>query len=120
MLVVAVVLAHLCLPVLVAFVLAYSPQVLVELEQKVNDLIAQDLPIAYVDENHISIGGKLHKCNGPRVHVHHTGQIENFHLMHHFIYDPFKRRYMLVGCVGEQSEELLKKLDVKRQRPGWD
>ena len=91
-----------------------------EIEQKVNEIINQNLPVTYVDDTHISIGDHIHKCNGPRVHVHNTGQIENFHLMHHFLYDPFKRRYMLVGCVGENSVELLKKLDVKRQRPGWD
>ena len=91
-----------------------------EIEKKVNEIISQNLPVTYVDDTHISVGDQIHKCNGPRVHVHHTGQIENFHLMHHFIYDPFKRRYMLVGCVGENSEEILKKLDLKRQRPGWD
>lgn len=90
---------------------------LVELEEKVNELIAQDLPIAYVDENHISIGGKLHKCNGPRIQVGSTGQVKGFRLMHHFIYDRFKRRYHIVGCVGEQSDALLKQLDITHQRP---
>ena len=91
-----------------------------QIEAKVNEIISQNLPVTYVDDTHISVGDQIHKCNGPRVHVSHTGQIENFHLMHHFIYDPFKRRYLLVGCVGENSEEILKKLDIKRQRPGWD
>ena len=80
-------------------------------------MIAQDLPIAYVDEDHISIGGKLHKCNGPRIQVGSTGQVKGFRLMHHFIYDRFKRRYHIVGCVGERSDELLKQLDVIHQRP---
>lgn len=93
---------------------------LIELEAKVNDLIAQDLPITYVDDHHISIGGYLHRCSGPRVHVGHTGQIQNFRLMHHFIYDRFKRRYLMVGCVGEKSDELLATLDNKHQRPGWE
>lgn len=91
-----------------------------QLEEQVNGIIAQNLPVSYVDDNHISVGDKIHKCTGPRIHVHHTGQIENFRLMHHFIYDRFKRRYLLVGCVGEHSDELLKRLDNKRQRPGWD
>ena len=90
---------------------------LAELEEKVNELIAKDLPIAYVDDNHISIGGELHKCNGPRIHVGSTGQVKNFRLMHHFIYDRFKRRYHVVGCVGERSDELLKQLDIAHQRP---
>ena len=93
---------------------------ILEVERKVNELIAQDLPITYVDDHHISVGDNVQECDGPRIHVHRTGQIENFHLMHHFIYDRFKRRYVLVGCVGEQSEELLRKLDQRRQRPGWD
>lgn len=93
---------------------------LLELEKKVNDIIAQDLPVTYVDDHHISIGDSVQICDGPRVHVHRTGQIENFRLMNHFIYDRFKRRYLLVGCVGEKSDELLKKLDDKHQRPGWE
>ena len=91
-----------------------------ELEAKVNELIAKDLPITYVDDHHISIGGDLHRCGGPRIHVGHTGQIQNFRLMHHFIYDRFKRRYLMVGCVGEKSDELLAALDNKHQRPGWE
>ena len=91
-----------------------------KLEAQVNEIIAKNLPVSYVDENHISVGDKVHKCTGPRIHVAHTGQIENFRLMHHFIYDRFKRRYLLVGCVGEKSDELLDQLDNKRQRPGWN
>ena len=91
-----------------------------ELEQKVLDIIRQDLPVTYVDDHHISVGGHILQCNGPRIHVAHTGLIENFKLMHHYIYDRFKRRYVLAGCVGENSAELLKSLDKRRQRPGWD
>ena len=91
-----------------------------ELEERVNELIRQDLPIAYVDDHHISIGGMLHKCSGPRIHVGHTGQVKNFRLMNHFIYDRFKRRYLMVGCVGENSDQLLQQLDIKHQRPFWE
>ena len=90
-----------------------------ELEEKVHDIIAQDLPVTYVDDSHITIGDSLQECDGPRVHVSRTGLIENFRLMHHFIYDKFKRNYVLVGCVGEHAEDLLKSLDLRRQRPGW-
>ena len=89
------------------------------LEKQVNAIIAQNLPVSYVDESHICVGDRTHKCNGPRIHVAHTGQIENFRLMHHFIYDPFKRRYLLVGCVGENSDQILERLDNQNQRPGW-
>jgi len=90
-----------------------------ELEQKVLGIIAQDVPITYVDENHITIGDKLQMCSGPRIHVKRTGQIQGFKLLDHFIYDRFKNRYLLVGCVGEKSEALLKSLDIYRQQPGW-
>ena len=90
------------------------------LEAQVNAIIAENLPVGYVDDNHISVGDRVHKCNGPRIHVHRTGQIQNFRLMHHLIYDRFKRRYMLVGCVGEGAEDILKRLDNQNQRPGWD
>ena len=99
----------------------FAPDIdLLELEQKVNEVISQDLPVTYVDEQHIRIGDSLQPCDGPRVHVHRTGQIENFRLMNHFVYDRFKNRYMLVGCVGEKSDELLQKLDNRRQMPGWE
>jgi len=86
-----------------------------ELEKKVQDLIRQDLPIAYADNNHVSIGGKKHPCTGPRIHVSSSGKIQNFHLLHRFIYDRFRRSYLLVGCVGEQAEKYLEKLDHRQQ-----
>ena len=92
---------------------------IVELEEKVKSVIAQNLPITYVDDHHISVGDKVHSCSGPRIHVGSTGQVENFHLMHHFMYDRFKRRYLLVGCVGEGAEEIIAKLDNQQQSPGW-
>ena len=93
---------------------------IVQLENKVKAVIAENLPITYVDDHHISVGNKIHSCSGPRIHVGSTGQVENFHLMHHFLYDRFKRRYLLVGCVGEGAEEIIAKLDNQQQRPGWD
>ena len=93
---------------------------LIELEKQVNELIQKDLPITYVDDHHVSIGNDLHQCSGPRIHVGHTGQVENFRLMHHFVYDRLKRRYLMVGCVGENSDKLLEQLDIRRQRPFGD
>ena len=87
-----------------------------EMEEKVNEMICANLPITYADNHHVSIGGKLHPCTGPRIHVTHTGQIENFHLLHHFIYDAFRRRYLLVGCVGEDAEKNLQILDAQQQK----
>jgi len=86
------------------------------LQDNVNKMIAEDLPITYVDNNHISIGNQLHPCTGPRIHVSKTGQIKNFHLLNHFIYDSLTKRYLLVGCVGEDAEANLKKLDNYQQK----
>ena len=86
-----------------------------ELEAKVKEMIAQKLPVTYLDERHVSIGGHSHRCTGPRIHVSNTEQIKGFRLLDHFLYDQINRRYLLVGCVGEDSEENLKKLEHHRQ-----
>lgn len=78
-----------------------------ELEQKIYDLIQQDLPVTYVDENHVSIGGTNHLCTGPRIHVSRTGQIKDFHLLYNFIHDPLDKRYLLVGIVGQENIDKL-------------
>ena len=87
-----------------------------ELEQKVNDLIKADLPITYIDNNHVSIGDHVHPCTGPRIHVRRTGDIQDFHLLRHFIYDRFGKQYLLVGCVGENALDNLAKLDAQQEK----
>lgn len=82
-----------------------------EMERKVFDLIDQKLPITYVDENHISIGDKKHYCTGPRIHVHNTGEIKDFHLLYHFVHDTFNKRYLMVGCVGQKNLDKLRELE---------
>ena len=85
-----------------------------ELERKVLDAIAQDLSVSYVDEGHISIDGTLHPCTGPRTHVSHTGLVTGFRLLKEFVHDPLNNRYLLVGCVGENSEQALQ--NVRKAR----
>ncbi len=87
-----------------------------EVEKKVNDMIAANLPVTYVDNTHISVDGREHFCTGPRIHVSHTGKIENFHLLHHFIYDRFKHQYLLVGCVGKNATKNLQELDSRQKK----
>ncbi len=87
-----------------------------DIENKVNEIIKENLPVTYVDNTHISVGGRTHFCTGPRIHVSHTGVIENFHLLNHFIYDQFNNRYLLVGCVGKDAETNLKKLDMQKEK----
>ncbi len=90
----------------------YPPQMdLMELETKVYDLIRQDLPITYLDENHVSIGGASHPCTGPRIHVSSTGQIKDFHLLYHYVHDMRNKRYLMVGCVGKENLDYLRRLD---------
>lgn len=81
-----------------------------ELEESVNELIRQNLPITYYDEEHVKVGDRKHLCTGPRTHVHSTGAIQNFHLLPKFIYDHYEKSFVLVGSVGENSQENLKKL----------
>lgn len=89
---------------------------IVEMEEKVRSMIAASLPVTYVDNNHISVDGKIHFCTGPRIHVSNTNQIDNFHLLHHFIYERFSRRYLLVGCVGNNAEKNLQMLDDRQKK----
>lgn len=101
------------------FVISFSDRKpdfdIAELEKKVNDMIAKDLPVTYLDPTHVSIGGITHPCTGPRIHVSRTGQIENFHLLHHFIYNRLTGKYLLIGCVGKDAEKTLEKLDVQQR-----
>lgn len=82
------------------------------LEQQVLSLIERDMSVDYVDESHVRIGERLHGCTGPRTHVRSTGQVQGFRLLKHFVFDPYNKRYLLVGCVGEDSAEALKKLET--------
>ena len=87
-----------------------------ELERKVNEMIAANLPITYVDSKHVAIGDATHPCTGPRIHVSSTGLIKNFHLLNHFIYDRFSKKYLLVGCVGDDAEKTLQMLDAQQMK----
>lgn len=75
-----------------------------QLEEKVKAAIAQDLPIAFQDEEHIKIGDVLKRCSGPRNHVRSTGEIEGFVMIKKVPFDPVSRRYMLIGLVGQTSD----------------
>ncbi len=72
------------------------------LERYVLSKVEKNLPISYVDDQHIKFGEKLHKCTGPRMHVSFTGEIENFRMLPEIGYDPLSERYLLVGLVGPE------------------
>ena len=87
------------------------PQIdLKELERKVNEDIAKDLPITYENETHVRIGDTVHLCSGPRTHVSTTGKVEGFRLCYEIICDSQRNRYMVVGLVGEHSDERISHL----------
>lgn len=96
------------------FILAFQdepPQIdLFELERRVREDIARDLPVHYHDESHIAVGDALHECSGPRTHVSSTGKIQGFCLNHEIVYDNQQNRYLLIGFVGEASDASLEKL----------
>ena len=102
------------------FIMAFyenPPQIdLAELEKKVNEDIARDLPVHYADDSHIRVGEELHFCSGPRTHVTSTGRVEGFRLCHEIIYDNQQNRYLIIGFVGENSDESLRKL-MESQHP---
>lgn len=75
-----------------------------ELEGQVRDLIERDLPISYLDDNHILIGDMEHFCTGPRMHVRSTGKIEQFTLLHELLKEPITNRYLLVGLIGNETD----------------
>ncbi|BCV25731.1 MAG TPA: alanine-tRNA synthetase second additional domain-containing protein [Firmicutes bacterium] len=85
------------------FILEYVDKLEVDLaqvEQKVHQYIAADLPVAYHDEQHIKIGERLFPCTGPRIHVARTGDVQGFSLVPRLYLDPLSRLYLLVGMVG--------------------
>lgn len=73
------------------------------LEKNVLDMIKADLPVSYLDDDHILIGEIKHHCTGPRMHMRSTGEIKHFRLLHEFLREPITNRYLLVGTVGEDS-----------------
>ena len=70
-----------------------------------------DLPVTYVDENHVRIGDMVHTCNGPRIHVSSTGKIGDLQLLYRFVHDKRKNRYLLVGCIGEKNLDYIRKMN---------
>lgn len=98
------------------FILAFEhepPEIDLEaLEAKVKENIAADLPVCYLDEEHITIDGQPHFCTGPRTHVPRTGMIQGFRLLRRLIYDEKNDRYLMVGLVGEDSQSRLDIISV--------
>ena len=76
------------------------------LEKRVKEIIDEDLPVSYLNEEYIKIGDDHIKCAGPRIHVRSTGDVENFRLIKEIYHDQMRGEYLLVGLVGEEDIEL--------------
>jgi len=92
-----------------------------ELERKVKEVIAQDLPIAPCGDSRIRIGKNSMPCTGTRTHVKSAGQIENFRLLHEYHFDARTKEYYIVGLVGQKSaagfEEMI---DIEDYLQGYE
>ncbi len=96
------------------FILSFrdKPEIdLDHMEAYVRDMVAQDIPISYLDENHILIGDQKHQCTGPRMHVSSTGKIRHFALNKEFVKEPITGRYLMTGVVGRQAKEKISDLN---------
>jgi hypothetical protein len=82
-----------------------------QIENEVKDLVAQDLPISFVDDIHIKIGEENWLCHGPRMHLRSTGEIKHFHLNQEFVPEPATGRFLLVGLVGDQAAQKINDLN---------
>lgn len=77
-----------------------------ELDKLVHEIIAAGLPVNYYDEEHIKIGDEVLYCSSPRIHLTNTADVEDFHMLHKFIYDEFSDDYSLVGLVGQKRWDI--------------
>jgi len=81
-----------------------KPEVdLTEVERRVLEYIAQDLPISPHNDNAILIGNEKLHCSGPRLHMSSTGQIKGFRLDKNFHYSPITKTFLLAGRVGYEG-----------------
>ena len=83
-----------------------------ELSRRVNEKLAQHLPISYHDENHIMIGDIKWRCDGPRLHIQNTSEVEAFSFIKRFIKDPKTNTYCLVGCLTKEANVDIKNLNI--------
>ncbi|MCL2367234.1 MAG: alanine-tRNA synthetase second additional domain-containing protein [Oscillospiraceae bacterium] len=74
------------------------------LQAEIDQLILQDVPVSYFDENHIQIGTDMHRCTGPRMHVRSTGEVKNLTLLKELLVEPITDRFLLVGVVDEMDD----------------
>lgn len=82
-----------------------------KLELEVKEMIAADMPVSFLDDDHVMIGDTKMDCQAPRMHVKSTGVIENFSLIKEIVYDEKRECFMLIGQVGKKPKDLLRSLN---------
>jgi len=81
---------------------------LTKLENYLNNMISQALPVSLKDENHIQIGKITWPCTAPRMHVKKTSDIKKFTATKEIVQDPLSKRWLLTGIVGDKVGEFNK------------
>ena len=81
------------------------------LQQQIDEAVSDNIPICFVDDEHIKIGDDLWYCSGPRMHVHQSGEIKKVVLNEEILIEPITNRYLLVGIVGEHGNWNIKDLN---------
>jgi hypothetical protein len=84
------------------------------LEAKTAALISEDIPISFLDDNHIMIGEVAFNCSFPRNHVQSTGDIKKLVFGKELLKEPITERYLLVGVVGDWLGEEISELNKIR------
>lgn len=93
------------------FVLKFLKEVDIDfcqLSKRIHEEIDKHLPVSYYNENHIMIGDRIVKCDGPRFHIRNTSEVKNFTLIKKFIQDPKTNTFCLVGCLDDED-----KIDIR-------
>lgn len=101
------------------FVLEFPEEPVIDLdlvEQRVKDIIKADLPICFLDDQHIRVGDKPYPCTGPCIHIRKTGEITGFRLLREFRFAPIQRLYTIAGVVGEEVSLPSRPVDIVAER----
>ncbi|MDR0239433.1 MAG: alanine-tRNA synthetase second additional domain-containing protein [Deltaproteobacteria bacterium] len=76
------------------------------LSERIQQRLSENLPVRYLDENHIMIGESAIPCAGPRLHVRNTAEVEGFSLVRKFVWDERTATYCLVGTLEHPEEHV--------------
>lgn len=96
------------------FILKFSnkPSLNIQLlENQVNEVIQKDIPISFLDNEHILLDDEPYPCNGPRMHVRTSGEIIRLTLSKELLVEPITGNYLLVGVVGDGPQERISDLN---------